>query len=360
MKASDDILIDKMRNALGKAAYDSGKVLDPNAWWPLNYLMYRSLFFADYYRELLEDYETARKRFSLKRVAKTFKYPTAIWLAMVNLPATMKTLGFKKPERIKTTVEFIEMLQMRMAGSVFCEDNKNIVWDNNKVCKVMEELQWINVKDGKKLRHLFERLHANLISLNEAVYWNANCSTREVHGPYEVVFEGHKAQLIIREFYNFYASDLEPLLKNFPYQSCITYTLYDTDLVFDFPVLNDYAHDISLSDHTLAVYGEVKTIKDTKRLKTVKNLEKICNDFEKKGVEISYKVESMDRERQVVESVRRLYYRVHKLKELLGKDWQPPKKQLKKIEEALETFPVPKWRELTREQYLNITDPRID
>src|SRR3989338_1848437 len=121
MRIKNDKLIDNMVEALAKAAYDSGKVLDPNAWWPLNYLMYRTLFFADYYKDFLGDYEEVKRPYSLEHIAEAFKYPTAIWLALVNLPGTMRILGFDKSARVKVTLEFIEMLRLRMVENIFNE-----------------------------------------------------------------------------------------------------------------------------------------------------------------------------------------------------------------------------------------------
>lgn len=360
MKSKMDKLIDKMLQALGKAAYDSGKVLDPNAWWPLNYLMYRSLFFTEYYQDFIRDFEQVKRKYSLKRIADVYKYPTAIWLTLVNLPATMKMLEYDKRKRIEITLEFIRMMKMRMAGNVFCEDNKNAVWGNEKIGQVMKTAKWMDASEDRELVRLYGRLHANLVSFNEAVYWNANCSTREVHGPYNVMYKGRKAQLIVREFYNLHATGLVPLLKNFPYYSCTTFTLYDPEVSFDFPVLNDYTHNVSLSGHTIAVCGEVCTARSKIALGTIDEVEKVCKQFEDKGSEIANYVESMDRKRQVVESVLRVYFRSREIKKLLGKDWKPSGERLYKIEKAFESFPEPTWRKLTRTQYLNLIDPRVN
>lgn len=360
MQENNDILIDKMIKALDRAALESKKYEDPFAWWPINYSMYTFLFLNDIYGEYFRDFESLKKKYSLREIAALFKYPTAIWLFLVTAVRAMKSLRMPKEKRIKITVDILKMIQFRMSGNIFCENKKNIIWTAKKAQNFVYKTKWVSTRYSKSVDRFFKRLHAALISFDEAVFWNANCATREIHGPYDVVFKGKNAQLLVRNYYNLYAPDLELKLIDFPYESVVTYTLYDTKVKFDFPVLNDFRHDLPLTGHTLAVWGETR--KKGKRIFIAKEkiLESLCKDIEKKCFEVAIKVESMTRDEHVLESLRRVCYRGKVLKHALNKSWKPEEKLMERVKKDLEGFASPKFTRMTKKQFYTRTDPRID
>jgi len=325
MKKNSDVLIDKMIKAFERCSFDSGKILDPDAWWPLNHLYYSPLYIDHFYGVLLRNFELLKRKYTLKEIADTISYPSATWLLVVSAPRIMKSMGIKKEKRISLILEFLEMIQTQMAGNIFCEDGDNIIWDSNRVEQLISGTEWTDVSKGGNLNRLFARLHAALLSLNEAIFRNCNNVAREVHGPYKVEYKGQPAQLIIREYYNLRDPALEPKLKDFPYESIETYVLYDHAVKFDFPVLNDYTHDLPLIEHTLAVAGKTKEKTKEKNLDSIKFLDRVCGILEEKNSQISMAVEQMAREDQVLESVRRVYYWTKRLNAKLNKDWEPPK-----------------------------------
>ena len=271
----------------------------------------------------------------------------------------VKAMGLKRKERIDLALQFLEMVRVRMSGNIFCEDNRNIVWSEGRVMELMSNTKWISA-DKKGIRVLFQTLHAGLLSLNEAIFRNANNVAREVHGPYRVRYKGRPMQLLVREYYDLEAPGLEPGMRNFPYKSVETYVLYDTQVNFYFPVLNDYSHDLPLSDHTLYIFGKVREKGGERALTSKSRLQKVYKEIEKKSNQISMAVESKSRDEQVLESLRRVYYRGKVLRDALNKDWEPPKGLMERVEKDLSTFPNPKRRNMTKKQFYTRMDPRID
>lgn len=360
MREDNDVLIDKMIRAFERCSFDSGKILDPDAWWPLNHLYYSPLYINDFYKTLLGNFELLKKKYTLREIADAISYPSATWLLVVSAPHIMKSMGIEKEKRVSLILEFLKMIQMQMAGNIFCEDGGNIIWDKNRVERLMSEIEWVNIRKDSKLNRLFARLHAALLSLNEAIFRNCNNVAREVHGPYKIKYGGQPAQLIVREYYNLRDPALEPKLKDLPYESIKTYAIYDNAVKFDFPVLNDYTHDLPLVEHALAVAGRIKESAEEKNLSNTKSLEKVCEVLEKKNYQISMAVEQMAKEDQILESLRRVYYWAKRLNAKLNKSWEPPKRIMERVRKELRSFPEPKPFEMTREQFRALIDPRVD
>lgn len=360
MKKESDILIGKMIRALDKAAYESGKISDPFAWWPINYIFYDQLYIEELHKSYLKDLDFLKKKYGLKKVAETLKYPTAIWLLLVTAVRAVKRIGLSKKERTKIILDFLKMIDICMSGNIFCEDGKNIIFNRKKIKRVVNATKWVDVRREDYIKKLIGRLHASLLSMDEAIFWNANCATREIHGPYKINYEGKPGQLIVREYYILKAPDLVKELRGFPYESFETYTIYDPTVEFDFPVLNDFTHNHSLPEHTIAFFGKVVEDGKEKKLDKRELLEVACNILEKKSFEISMKVERMSQDEKVLESIRRVYFRVRELRAMVGKGWEPPKELMEKAKETLKTYPKPKHRSITRKQYYKAIDPRIN
>ncbi|OIO50204.1 MAG: hypothetical protein COX12_02445 [Candidatus Brennerbacteria bacterium CG23_combo_of_CG06-09_8_20_14_all_44_41] len=357
----DNLLIDKMLKAFDKAAYQSGKVLDPYAWWPINFLFYSPLFDEVSSRSFCADYLLLRKSKSLREIALAFQYPNAVWLALSRFISTVKTAKLKKRERMKIDLEFLKMMKFLMVGSVFCEDGLNIIWNKERIRKEIKKADWIDTRLNPNFAKLFARLHGDLLSLDEAVFWNAVCATRETHGPYPVKWKGSSAQLIVREYYNLREPKLLPFKTRFPYKAVTAYTIYNTKVRFDFPVLNDYTHNLSLVENTLAVFGFAHRGRNKEFLNEERLLFKVCEVIEKEALKISLWAEGLSEKEQVVESVKRVYYRMRPIYKLLGKKWQPSKSLLEKVRKGFPSFkPKRSVIKMTKERFYTMCDPRID
>lgn len=357
----DDLLIDRMLKAFDKATYGSGKILDPYAWWPINFLFYSPLFNKASSQSFCSDYILLRKSKTLKEIALAFQYPTAAWLALSRFIFAVKAAELKKNERAKIILEFLKMLKILMAGNIFCEDGSNLIWDEKKVKKLVRKTRWIDTNLKPNFAKLFARLHGDLLSLDEAIFWNAVCATREIHGPYSVRWKNSPCQLIVREYYNLKEQEFLPSNFSSPCKAVRTFTIYNTAVHFDFPVLNDYTHDLPLVENTMAVFGTVEKGRKKEFLDKEELVIKACNAIEKEAGKIGSWVENLSEREQVIESIKRIYYRVKPIRDLLGKRWQAPPALLEKVKKDFFSFkPKQTKLKMTRDQFYNLCDPRVD
>jgi hypothetical protein len=357
----DNLLIDRMLKAFTKSGYDSGKVLDPYAWWPINFLFYSPLFDRETSQTFCSNYKRLRKSRSLREIASAFRYPNAAWLALSRFIFAVRAARLEREERIKILSEFLKMLSFLMVGDIFCEDGRNLIWDEDKVKELVRKTQWINTDLKPNFAKLFARLHGDLLSLDEAIFWNAVCATRETHGPYSVKWRNLPRQLIVREYYNLKEPEFLPPNLSSPYEAVRTFTIYNTAVLFDFPVLNDYTHNLPLVENTMAVFGLVERGRKKEFLDTEELVIKACNTIEKATWRIGSWVENLSEREQVTESIKRVYYRVKPISNLLGKRWQAPLSFLERVKEDFSSFkPKRTSLDMTKEQFYAICDPRID
>lgn len=199
----DNVLINRALKAFEKASYQTGKAYDPLAWWPFNYKIYFPLYEEKRAHDLYTDYQQLRKSKSVGEIARKFRYPSAVWLNLIPFLRDTKYLGVERNERVEILLEFLQMLEIVMVGNIFCENGRNLIWGDDQVKNYIKETNWLEIGSVKDIPKLFARLHSDLLSLDEAIFWNANNVTREVHGPYKVRWKGVPAQLIVREYYDF-------------------------------------------------------------------------------------------------------------------------------------------------------------
>jgi hypothetical protein len=356
----DSLLIDRALKAFDKASYQTGKAFDPFAWWPLNYINYFPLYVGQQTKNLYADYKLLRQSKSVAEIAREFGYPSAVWLNLIPFLSGTKYLGITKSERVKTFLEFLQMLEILMSGNIFCEDGRNLVWGKDQVKKLLKGADWVETKSTPDVARLFARLHGDLLCLDEAISWNANNVTREVHGPYKVSWGKAPCQLIVRDYYDLRGSEFLPPKLASPYKSVRTFTVYSSRVHFDFPVLNDYTHDLSLVANTKAVFGVAESDGQIELLTTQDRLVNSCEQIEKANSEITTWVESLSRKEQVIEGVKRHYYHAKPIRDLLGKKWQAPGFLLRKINEQFSSFvPDREVKKVTREQFYAQYDPRV-
>lgn len=360
MKKSD-FLIDRMLKAFTKAAYDSGKVLDPYAWWPINFLFYTPLYDKESSSSFCSDYELLRKSKSLREIALAFRYPNAAWLALSRFIFAVKSAGLEKKKRIKIILEFLNILKILMTGNIFCEDGRNLIWDENKVKRLVGKTQWIDTNLKPNFAKLLARLHGDLLSIDEAIFWNAVCATRETHGPYCIKWKNSVCQLIVRQYYNLKEPEFLPSNLFSPYRAVKTFTIYNTAVRFDFPVLNDYTHDLPSVENTRAVFGIAEKNGKKEFLDKEELVIEACEAIEKETMKIGSWVENLSEKEQVIESIKRIYYRMKPIRDLLRKKWQAPVNLLEKVQKEFSSF-TPKQTKIkmTRKQFCNLCDPRID
>jgi hypothetical protein len=358
---NDDLLIDKMLKAFDRATYGSGKILDPDAWWPINFLFYSPLFNKVSSQSFCSDYRLLRKSKTLKEIALAFQYPTAAWLALSRFIFAVKAAELNKKERLKIILEFLRILENLMVGGIFCEDKRNVIWSESKVRRLVRETPWIDIRLNPNLAKLFARFHGDLLSMDEAIFWNAVCATRETHGPYIINWKNTPAQLIVREYYNLKEPEFLPSGLSSPYKAIKTFTIYNTAVHFDFPVLNDYTHDFLLVENTLAVFGFVQKRIKKEVLNDEKLVIKVCKAIEEETLKIGLWVESLSKKEQVIESIKRVYYRMKPIRDLLGKRWQAPITLLEQVRKEFPSFkPKTARAKMTRKQFYVLCDPRID
>lgn len=357
----DDLLIDKTLKAFERVAFRSGNLSSPFAWWPLNFILYMPLYMPQFTHDFRTDFWSLRKSKSIGEIAQAFQYPTALWLGLVPFLSKSREIDLEKRERVKIILEFLKMLEVSMTGNIFCEGGQNIVWDKKGVKNITQKTNWIDVKKRPDFTKLFARLHSGLISLDEAIFWNANCATREIHGPYKVKWKNTPCQLIIREYYNLNEPQLLPRNLSSSFKSVSTLAIYNSRVRFDFPILNDYTHDLPLLENTKALFGVAIRDNKIELLNNKRIIKKACESIEKDSLKIGSWVESLSEKERIIKTVDRYYYREKPIRDLLRKDWQPPKSLIQNIRKRFPSFqPIQRAGKMTKKQFYQMFDPRID
>jgi hypothetical protein len=349
MSTAEDDRLDAAVEAITFGVFDSGALQDPQRWWPRSYVPYSPLFAQDFHSRWIEDW----RRLSPDGVSAR---STALWVLLAMSSRSLKAMC-DRAERCEIVLGLLAAIEDAKEGDIFCRDGRNLVLADETAQELVDNGMFEEVAGGP-LDASYARLSATLLAYSEAVFFSANCTVREVHGPYDVQYRGKPAKLIVRDYFRLRDSKLEIETGAFGADAASVYSLYRPQLEFEFSVLNDYVSNEPLGQAAIghaAEYvgadGRVVPLDGRGALELADRLQRVID-------RVSETVEEFDAEREIAEVVRRTYYRAAPLAEAVPRDWEPSHELIAGLLEALPEFAATMPPPLTREAFAVMVDPR--
>jgi hypothetical protein len=332
--------------------YDSGALYDPNRWWPRSYLPYSPLFAVDLHSRWVGQWREIPRN-PTPRYARA----TAIWVLLAMASRSLKAM-FEAPERCQLFHDLFDDMGAVTAGDIFCRDGSHQVLEPSQAQAIVDDVAFQQV-DDKAVDRAYAVLNAALLAYSEAVFFSANCTVRDIHGPYPVRYQDKSAQLLVRDYYKLRDVALEPESEALGLEAVTAYSIYNETVGFTFSTLNDYSSDQSLAGSVIAHAAELKSgdaAHFAMELSEIREVTKSLNDV---VAAVSAKMRAADATSETLEIVRRTYYRASPIAHAAKGSWEPDPAFVAELTEKLATFEPAMPAVMTRSEFAQMVDPRI-
>jgi hypothetical protein len=343
--------VDAAVEAIVKGVYDSGALYDPHRWWPRSYLPYSPLFAADFHSQWLE-----RWREIPRQAVEPYARSTAIWVLLAMASRSLKAL-FDERERMSVFLALLDDIRSAKAGDPFCRDGRHLVLKDDEAQAIVDRLPFADA-DERPTDRAYAGLNATLLAFSEAVFFSANCTVREVHGPYPVRYGGEPRQLLVRDYYRLRDQALEPATADVPYDAVRTYSIYDETVRFEFTVLNDYTSDRPLGTAAVAHAVELSRGDEVWLAEDADAVREVTVALSATIAAVGARIADTAPADETVEIVRRTYYRASPIAEAVGGNWEPRPEFILDFRAALDDFHATTPPSMTREEFGVMVDPR--
>lgn len=352
MEAKDDLRIDAAVEAIVHGVYDSGALYDPHRWWPRSYLPYSPLFAADFHGRWVEQWRR------IPRAApRPYARATALWVLLAMASRSLKAL-FDVQERCEIVLALLDDIQAAKAGDVFCRDGSHHVLTSLAAQQSVDQLTFESA-DDRSVDRAYSVLNASLLAYSEAIFFSANCTVRDVHGPYDVLYCGDRCQLIVRDYYRLRDARLEPETAGLKYDALCAYSLYDGTIGFSFSVLNDYTSDRPLTSSVVAHAATMTVDGQDRPLNGCDEVRQVNELLGATIATVSARVRTAASLDQTLEIIRRTYYRASPIASAVGEDWAPTEAFMSDFVANLREFEGAMPPPMTREEFGAMVDPRV-
>lgn len=343
--------VDAAVEAIVKGVYDSGALYDPHRWWPRSYLPYSPLFASDFHSQWLGQWREIPSQ-----AAEPYARSTATWVLLAMASRSLKAL-FEEKERMRVFQALLDDIRAAKAGDPFCRDGRHLVLRDEVAQEIVDRLPFASASERPTDR-AYAGLNATLLAFSEAVFFSANCTVREVHGPYAVGYRGEPRQLLVRDYYRLRDPDLEPETADLPYDAVRTYTLYDETVSFDFTVLNDYLSDRPLGSAAVAHAAEFARGGEVRLAEDAAAVGEVTAALSATIAAVGARIADTEPAEETVEIVRRTYYRASPIAAAVGANWEPRPEFVLELRAALGDFDAASPPPMTREEFGAMVDPR--
>lgn len=347
----DTAEVDAAVEAIVHGVYDSGALYDPHRWWPRSYLPYAPLFATDFHGRWLEQWRDVPRP-----AVEPYTTATAIWVLLAMASRSLKAM-FDEGERMRVFLALLDDIRSAKAGDPFCRDGRHLVFAEDEAQATVDRLSFAGA-DQRAVDRAFAGLNATLLAFSEAVFFSANCTVREVHGPYPVRYNGTRCQLLVRDYHRLRDEALEPETAQVPADAICTYSLYDETVRFEFTVLNDYTSDSQLSAAAIAHAAELSSGGEARRAEDAGAVNDLTAALGETIAAVSARIAAAAPVDETVEIVRRTYYRASPVAEAVGSDWEPHPEFVEGFRAALGDFNATTPPSMTREEFGVMVDPR--
>lgn len=328
---SENEIIEKLSSTVANCLAEVGKEAGYTVWpAPFFNPFEAEMYLASYFYERLdEDLHELEKKLKIEDIAKLFKNPSRIAQMIWPLPF-ISTSKLNKEERASLVHKIIDLISC-FRKDPFCEDGKNIIWPKHKIDKTLKEIKIINletVKEADDYRKEIGKLCGSLFMYTELLYFACHAVGHEFHGPYEI--EGGN-QLIIREFYDL-KETFWPFTSKFPFDEVLIFAIYPKEINVKFDFFNRVRSSEPLSpllrQFSIKVRCRDKT-EEMNQLDQILKLNEKLMEVQREGIGL---ISRLDRKSLMKEYAKMYFFILKPSRELLGKDWEPPKELCEDIE----------------------------
>jgi hypothetical protein len=222
---------------------------------------------------------------------------------------------------------------------------------------LVDQVSFLNA-DYHSLDRAYGILNGSLLAYSEAIYFSANCTVRDIHGPYAVTYQRAPCQLLVRDYYQLRNDRLEPETMTIDLDAVRTYSLYNQHVHFSFSVLNDYISDAPLSTCVIAHAAELSSGDATIVAGGLPDIQRVNEQLSRVIADVTQRTRNASSADQTLEIIRRTYYRASPISNAVGADWEPSHNFLATIRSGLNDFRGSMPPQMTREAFGELVDPR--
>jgi hypothetical protein len=338
--------------AIVHGVYDSGALHDPHRWWPRSYLPYSPLFAANFHARWVEQWRRIPRE-----PATPYARGTAIWVLLAMASRSLKAMC-EVQERCGIFLDLLEDIQAVTAGDIFCRDGAHRVLAQPEAQGLVDRLSFREAGERQSDR-AYAVLNATLLAYSEAVFFSANCTVRDVHGPYEVDYRGQPCQLLVRDYYRLRDAQLEPGTAGVVPDSVRACSLYDSSVRFSFSVLNDYTSDRPLPGSIVAQAVEISPGEGGPPAGEISAVRQLTGELSEVITSVSAPIREADPQAQTLEILRRTYYRASPVAAAVGEDWEPDPEFVGELAGRLPGFTGSMPPPMPRDGFAAMVDPRV-
>ncbi len=324
-ESSGDDITDMVNSMVASA-------IDARELWPLSPIqLFSYIDFDQAYDVYLKLKASFGKGEGYEDIAKLFRYPTALKFFMMNSGATGLKVGAAlklAPVTIQDNIKFFEwliaILKKIMQEDPFSLRGRNIVWDEEKVNKFLNENDWIGLSDNTRLKNAINLLSVNLFTLNWSFYtdyFGANGSER--HGPYPIPKGefGQSPKLLVRDFFDLKPDEIWPIAKKVPFRSITLAQIYDeTEIYLNFGNTIVNQESITKFNNFFALLVDGRPVS---KLEEIEKLSDIISALAKEQIEDVNSLSDLDKVRKCAMVA---YYGLKNFYLHFGNEWFPKEK----------------------------------
>lgn len=183
------------------------------------------------------------KGISEEKIAHLFK-GTFIISHFLELAEVMKFCELKKEEKLYLVKKLINYLKYyRKKNIIFCENGRNILWGQEEVNKILDNLRLIDVNEYTKKN--LQEINGRLWLFSENLHGIFHCCGYELHGPYQI---NKDEFLLVRDHFGLKPVEIWPSTAKLGFDRIVSYEIYkNVDFKIDF--LGHPISSVSLTDY---------------------------------------------------------------------------------------------------------------
>ncbi|RSN76683.1 hypothetical protein D6D85_03705 [Candidatus Methanodesulfokora washburnensis] len=270
--------------------------------------------------------------FSINDISSLFGYPSKIIHLMYNF---MDDSSNENEAVLKTRVAYklLEIINLLRNGNPFCEDGRNLIWNEERVAQEISNVNLINVSDSTNpflIRRLISSIIVGLLGYIEFLYFCRPSYGKEFHGPYDTPL----GKLMVREFFN-----LKPSFWHFSstlsFEKIRLFTVYPNDMDLKFDVLGRIRTTDVLGSKL--IYTSI--IVDEKEISLeVDALQRLLSSIEESIQRAIQEVSQMDKYSLMSKFLEGDFWVLKPFMDILGEDWKPSEELYLRIKRKEEPY----------------------
>lgn len=278
-------------------------------------------FLHDFYTDLIE---LKQKSYSVAKTAKLLKNPSRIAQTLWPFGHVVNVDQRSKTELIELASFIVDLLSSYRKDP-FNRNGKNIVWSQSDIDEYLTKHKVIDSNNSqfKTYRNLISRLKGILWLYSELLFFSIHEICKEFHGPYS---SEDAMPILIREYYDL-RPEFWPFAHRMPYQNLLIFETYKKDTEIEF----DFFGRLRVRNLTPEDLASFSLIVDDTPILAYESIQNICNCISQIAIEGAKYAQNLSRQQVMKKFVYSYYYILKPIKNVLGKNWEPPERIFKDI-----------------------------